>query len=409
MGGRGGRGGIGVILAGLFLVAGCSVSDTTGATTRHPPIAADTAAIYYWTAQVDADSQLVVTRDLQEEAASRALPPCAQTPAVDPPCTGFAQETAAAMSAVVAMIGQSVEDAEVRVTDDQRWLQAFQAKLKKDRNPAETPANGSTTALHAASVPGPKGAYRVLVFGDSTALTLGLALGDWATESHDGLDIIDDGQFGCGIAEGSFIVSGGTRVDVPAACNPTAPRAQQWPAVLEGEIAHYRPAVVILLAGRWEVFDRADLQGRVTDITHRGYALYIEGQLERFVGIASRSGGHVVLMTAPYYGPSKDPRHQPLPEDNPIRVATYNRLVSAVAGANHGTTSKFDLNAIVSVNGRYTLEVGHQVVRAPDGIHFPFYRLFRATAPDPDTLAQVLQFSHWIGPRVMPSIERAAA
>ena len=370
-------------------------------------LVADRYDVAYWTSQVEADSQLVVTRDQDEIAATQELPPCAQTPAVDPPCTGFAIETAARMSAVVAVIGQLVEDAELQVTDDQRWLQAFQAKLKRDEGSVETRVLRSVKVNRGAPRPVHEGTHSVLLYGDSTALTLGLALGDWTTESGDGLDIINEGQFGCGIAEGTFVVSGGSRVDVPAACNPRAPATQQWPAILTRAVALDRPAVVALLAGRWEVFDRSGPGGQVTNITHRSYALYIERELERFVGIASRSGSQVILMTAPYYQPPGSGNPVP-PEDDPARVADYNRLLSAVAAAHPGTASIFDLNAIVSPRGHYALEVGNQLVRAPDGVHFPFFGLFRGDEPDPDTTAQVLQFSRWIGPMIVPSIEGAA-
>ena len=370
-------------------------------------LTADTNAVAYWTAQAATDSQLVVTRDQDEEAATQELPPCAQTPAVDPPCTGFAVPTAAKISVLIGMIDRSVGDAEREVINAQAWLQAFQARLKADGGSPEAPVLGTTLASRGGSPPSHQG-NSVLLYGDSTALTLGLTLGDWTSESGDGLNIINEGQIGCGIAEGTFVVSAGSNGDLPPICNSQAPADEQWPAVLAREVALYRPAVVALLAGRWEVYDRAGPSGQVTNITHRSYALYIERELEEFVGIASKSGSHVLLMTAPYYAPPEDSGRPLPPEDNPARVSDYNRLVSAVVKANPGTTSLFDLNALVSPHGRYALYVGHQLVRAPDGVHFPFFGLYHGNDPDPDTAAQVAQFSRWIGPRVVPSIERAA-
>jgi len=391
-----------------MLVAGCSATSSAHVATRHVSLVADRSAVDYWTAQAAADSQLVVTRDQDEEAATQELPPCAQTPAVNPPCTGFAVATAAKISGLIGMIDHSVGDAEREVINAQAWLQAFQAKLKEDGGPAAEPALRTTAASRGGSAPSQPGSNSVLLYGDSTALTLGLALGDWTSESGDGLNVINEGQIGCGIAEGTFVVSAGARGDLPTVCNSQAPTAEQWPAILAREVALYRPAVVALLAGRWEVYDRAGPGGQVTNITQRSYALYVELELEQFVEIASKSGSHVLLMTAPYYDPPQDSGHPLPPEDNPIRVSDYNRLVSAVVRANPGTTSLFDLNALVSPHGRYALSVGGQLVRAPDGVHFPFFGLYHGNDPDPDTAAQVAQFSRWIGPRVVPSIERAA-
>ncbi len=125
---------MGALLVGLIVVTGCSASESLPVATHHPnrSLAADRSAVSYWTAQVDAASQLLVSRDQQELAAQEALPPCAQTPAVNPPCTGFALATAAGMAATIDLIGRSVQDAQLQITRDQLWLQAVESKLKKD-------------------------------------------------------------------------------------------------------------------------------------------------------------------------------------------------------------------------------------------------------------------------------------
>jgi hypothetical protein len=43
-------------------------------------------------------------------------------------------------------------------------------------------------------------------------------------------------------------------------------------------------------------------------------------------------------------------------------------------------------------------------VRAPDGIHFPYFHFGDPQAAAPDTLVQVDAFAKWIGPRLMPSL-----
>jgi len=248
----------------------------------------------------------------------------------------------------------------------------------------------------------------VLMEGDSTALTLGVALAYAAAQSHDGLDIVDKGIEGCGIAEGRTIESDGTIGPVPAPCNPEAPVKDQWPALLESAVVHDKPRVVILLAGRWEVYNRADLAGHITNIINPGYADYIEAQLQRFVAIASSAGSRVVLMTAPYYDSGEQPDGQPQPQDQPARVQAYNRLVRKVATADPERVSVVKLNPIVCPDGHYTTMVGPVTVRAPDGIHFPTFNFTDADAHAPDTAAQVKQFARWIGPQVLPPIVQLA-
>ena len=131
----------------------------------------------------------------------------------------------------------------------------------------------------------------MLLEGDSTALTLGVALAYAADQSHDEPELHRQGDRGVwGIAEGRTIETNGTVGPVPAPCNPDAPTKDQWPAMLQRDVARYKPRVVILLAGRWEVYNRSDLAGRMTNITDSSYADYIESQLKRFVTIASSAG-----------------------------------------------------------------------------------------------------------------------
>ena len=132
------RWGLGAMLGGLFAVTGCSASASLPVAVHHQSLGADRAAVSYWTAQVDAASQLLVARDQQQLAAQEALPPCAQTPAVNPPCTGFALATAAGMSVTIDLIGRSVQAAQLQITRDQLWLQAFESKLKRDESPVAT-------------------------------------------------------------------------------------------------------------------------------------------------------------------------------------------------------------------------------------------------------------------------------
>ena len=248
----------------------------------------------------------------------------------------------------------------------------------------------------------------VLMTGDSTALTLAQSLSYWSTVSKSDLAVIDRGSVGCGIAEGQYYEQDGTSKRVPNACNPDAPPSTQWPALLRDWLVRYRPRVVVLLAGRWEVFDRTNLAGQVTNITQPGYARYVQGQIQRFVSIASSDGARVVLMTAPYYDSGEQPDGQPLPEDSPVRVRDYNQLIRKVASANPQVVSVVDLNAIVSPHGRFTATIGAIAVRAPDGVHFPFFNAFDDTAHLPDTAAQTEQFADWIGPKILPTLEAAA-
>jgi peptidoglycan/LPS O-acetylase OafA/YrhL len=251
-------------------------------------------------------------------------------------------------------------------------------------------------------------AIPVLLVGDSTALTLGFSLAYAPEESKYGVAVINAATEGCGIAEGRFVEVNGTSRSVTGSCNSDSPVDAQWPALLEQDVLHYRPRVVVLLAGYWEAMDRTNLAGQVTNITDPSYASYVESQLQRFVSIASSAGSGVVLMTAPYYDASELPNGQPPPQDDPVRVNDYNRVVRAVASASPKAVTLIDLNHIVSPDGQFTGTIGDVVVRAPDGIHFVFDQPFDETAALPDTAAQVGSLARWIDPKLLPLIIQAA-
>jgi len=63
-----------------------------------------------------------------------------------------------------------------------------------------------------------------------------------------------------------------------------------------------------------------------------------------------------------------------------------------------------NLDGIVCPAGKFETTIDNVKVRAPDGIHFPFFKFGDPLAAAPDTLAQVNAFRDWIGPRLMPDL-----
>ncbi len=241
----------------------------------------------------------------------------------------------------------------------------------------------------------------VLVVGDSTATTLGIALS--THEQAYGAAIVNEGLLGCGVAEMSQARTGATVIAVPPACNPSSPASSQWPALWGGWIAVHKPQVVAVLAGRWEV-STVDWGGSWTNITDPAFARYVEDQLRLAVKVASSGGARVDLLTAPCFDSGEQPNGEPWPADSSARLATYNRLVREVAGSSGGVASAVDLDALVCPGGAFEPSIDGVTVRAPDGVHFPYYSQTAPQSPDPDTVTQVEQFGAWLAPRLWPRI-----
>jgi lysophospholipase L1-like esterase len=193
----------------------------------------------------------------------------------------------------------------------------------------------------------------VLVAGDSTALVLAHR---FPAANHPRLALTEATALGCGITRGQAV--SGDRA-MPADCDGTRARYRQT-------LSAGHPAVVVLMAGAWEVFDH-----RVDGVTHRfgtaeWEAIVREG-LATYVTEAAAAGARVVMLTAPCFHEATDPRF-PTPERNDHeRVDAYNRLVRQVAAADAAVTSVVDYGARVCRDGRPTAELGDGVHLTPEG------------------------------------------
>ena len=85
-------------------------------------------------------------------------------------------------------------------------------------------------------------------------------------------------------------------------------------------------------------------------------------------------------------------------------IATPDDVVAEVAAANPQQATLVALNAVVSPGGKFASSVNGVVIRAPDGIHFPYYSLTDPTSASPNTIAQCSAFARWLGPQVDQAI-----
>ena len=243
--------------------------------------------------------------------------------------------------------------------------------------PGATGTTGSSTATTTA-VPSATAAQpvRVLLFGDSVALTLGLGLGLPQEQQRYGYVLSDKGILSCGVVFGPEVELLGAQDQTPPACSgtpysPGEPEAQQpWPNQWLSAISKVKPNVAVLLAGRWEVVDR-EYQGSWTNILHPAFAAYVKSQLEQASKLVTAQGVHMVFLTAPCTDEGEQPDGAPWPEDDPSRLAVYNKLVREVAAAHPTTDSVVDLFGAACPGGKYAGTIDGVVVRNPgDGVHF---------------------------------------
>ncbi len=234
----------------------------------------------------------------------------------------------------------------------------------------------SASAHQGRSGPVEQPKVRVLMLGDSVALTLGWDLGHPSLRARYHYTFTNFGIVGCGVAMGPAVRLNGVAVPSQAQCDGIAPAEgtplgqQPWPAQWQAELTKYHPNVVVVLVGRWEEVDRV-FNGQWTSISNPTFAAYIKAQLELASNLISSAGANAVLMTAPCDDAAPEqPGGPPWPENDPARLAVYNQLVRQVAAEFPATDSVVDLDGLVCPGGTYAWKYRGRTIRESDGVHF---------------------------------------
>src|SRR6185437_2254929 len=197
---------------------------------------------------------------------------------------------------------------------------------------------GLSGSQHAALVRA--GAYgkrpvRMLLVGDSIAMTLGMGLAEQSQPVY-GVSVADDATVGCDLDPDLEIMTQG-------APGPATPGCPNWRAQWAALAASQRPQVVALGLGRWEVTDHL-LDGQWVHIGEPEWDGHLTADLQAAIAIFHGFGAKVVLFTMPYVDPNdRQPDGLPWSENAPSRVRAYNALVRSVARTHPGEVAVIDL------------------------------------------------------------------
>jgi peptidoglycan/LPS O-acetylase OafA/YrhL len=201
---------------------------------------------------------------------------------------------------------------------------------------------------------------RVLLLGDSMALTLGYGLKTNAKRW--GATIDNQGQIGCDLDPDST-------VNIEGSITKAAQGCANWPTKWRTMIDRLDPDVVAVELGRWEVSDRI-VDGHWTQIGEPAWDHLYATELARAIRILSSKGARVVIFTLPYIAQTTEaPNGTPWDINQPGRTNDYNTLVRQVVDRSSGHASVFDLNRAVDPDGIYTSYLDGVRVRNPDDEH----------------------------------------
>ena len=245
-----------------------------------------------------------------------------------------------------------------------------------------TALSGSQHQALAASHAFTTNPLRFLLFGDSVAFTTSIGLEKHSVERY-GVKVYNAGILGCNLdlaptRLGGIVYPGNPKIN----CG-------RWRTSWRQQIAEFRPDVVGLLIGRFELADYL-YHGTWVHVGMPGWDQHLESELDQAVSILSAGGARVLLFTFPYIDPPlAQPNGSLWPENRPSRVDAWNRLIDQVAASHRDTVTLVDLNHLLDPQGHFTTTVDGISVRWPDdGIHV-------STAG-----------GEWLQPRLLPTISQ---
>ena len=208
--------------------------------------------------------------------------------------------------------------------------------------------------------PVPAEPLNVLLVGDSTAFTAGLALEGSAAAWK--VNLTDASRVGCGIAPG---IGEGAGDQAPVKYG----ECWNWPQLWAQTVAAQHPDVALMVLGRWETVNR-NVGGVAMHIGQPAYDALLKTELERAVQVLGSAGGKVALATAPCYQRPERADGTFYPQDDCRRSQAFNALIWQVAAEHTSNVVVLDLYSFFSPDGKWHLDVGGHQVRDPDGIHF---------------------------------------
>ena len=214
-------------------------------------------------------------------------------------------------------------------------------------------------AVHLTSFDGSGHRLRVLIVGDSLALTVAVGLARYAGTY--GIALGGRSHTGCGVATAVPLLDHGVVGDPFGNCT-------MWPTWWADDVRQLHPQVVGLVIGFWEVVDRV-VQGRMQHLGDPAFDAYEADQLEHAVAVLTSGGANVALFTSPYFRTGEQPDGNPWPQDDPARVDQLNRIIAEVARRHPGRVAVIPLHQFLDPDGHFTWTLDGQVARQGDGVH----------------------------------------
>ncbi len=199
---------------------------------------------------------------------------------------------------------------------------------------------------------------RILVVGDSVAFSLGYY---FRPDLVGGAAAQTKAVLGCGVSGGRTFYGGNAL--------PPNPACDKWPEEWRSGVETFRPNVVAMVIGAWEVFDR-EVNGRTLKVGTPEWSSYLAGQLEEGLGIVTAGGARLAMLDVPCFAqPRLGLGDGSSERDDPSRIAAVNGVIAAVAARHPQQVATVDLAGFLCPGGRAVEQMNGAELRG-DGVHF---------------------------------------
>jgi hypothetical protein len=221
-----------------------------------------------------------------------------------------------------------------------------------------TAAAGSADPVVPIAGASAEGPPRVLVAGDSVALTLSFNVPSEALEGK--LEVASGAIIGCGVMRT-------VRYGGPSILEPTE-HCRQWPERWQSSMERWKPDVGVLLLGAWEVFDVV-IDGERLPFGHPAHEALFREELRRGLDILGAGDTDVAVLTVPCFRHFDDDMFRQGSERNDARRIAWINDILREEAARRSDTRVLDFGEWLCPGGAYRDEIDGVRVRDVDGVH----------------------------------------
>jgi len=206
---------------------------------------------------------------------------------------------------------------------------------------SELPPTAAPVATNLPGTSATPSPVRVLIIGDSVAITLSDGL-ERAQDEWD-LAVWNQSVLGCGLVGADSKLFQGKWVDQGTECG-------DWRDRWRSDVDTFRPDIVLVLSGAWDTYDM-NVEGRSLRFGTPEADSYTLARLEQAVDVLASRGATVVLLTTPY------PEKRDLALDgrtnrvDPGRIDTLNGIYRTLADERPDDVVIVDLNGYLGSLG----------------------------------------------------------